>query len=138
MLGKKTLREAIEGRIAQRSNEDVFLAREFMDLSGKNQVLRTLQNLVRDKSLVKLGYGIYGRAIISRLSNEPILYCRSGFAGAARQALTKLGVVWERSQAELDYNAGHSTQIPVNPVVQIKGRFSRKIHYGSQELIVIR
>jgi hypothetical protein len=87
MRQQKTLRERIEGRIARRQGEDVFLPREFADLGGEDQVLRALRDLVREKRLVRLGYGVYGRAVVSRLSGEPILYSPSGFLGAARQAL---------------------------------------------------
>jgi hypothetical protein len=132
------LRERIEGRIARKRSEDVFLPREFRDLGGEDQVLRVLRILVREKRLVRLGYGVYGRAIVSRLSGDPVLYSRNGFLGAARQALTKLGVKWEPSQAERDYNEGLSTQVPVNPVVRIKGRFSRQLRDGKQELVVAK
>ena len=54
---------------------------------GQDQVLRALRDLVRESRLVRLGYGVYGRAEISRLSGEPILAARDGFIGAARQAL---------------------------------------------------
>ncbi len=134
----RTLRERIEGRIARKRSEDVFLPREFRDLGGEDQVLRVLRILVREKRLVRLGYGVYGRAIVSRLSGDPVLYSRNGFLGAARQALTKLGVKWEPSQAERDYNEGLSTQVPVNPVVRIKGRFSRQLRDGKQELVVAK
>jgi len=132
------LRERIEARIVQRKCEDVFLTREFRDLGGEDQVLRVLRGLVRDKRLVRLGYGVYGRAVVSRLSGEPILYSPNGFLGAARQALTKLGVEWEPTDAERAYNKGRSTQVPVNPVVRVKGRFSRRLRDGSQELILER
>ncbi len=99
----------------------MFLPREFRDLGGEDQVLRVLRILVREKRLVRLGYGVYGRAVVSRLSGDPILYSQSGFLGAARQALTKLGVKWEPSEAESDYNEGRSTQIPLNPVVRVNG-----------------
>lgn len=79
-----------------------------------------------------------GRAVVSRLSGDPILYSQNGFLGAARQALTKLGVTWEPSEAERDYNEGRSTQIPLNPVVRVKGRFSRRLRDGNQELVVAR
>ncbi|MCC6539762.1 MAG: conjugal transfer protein [Bryobacterales bacterium] len=138
MQQSRTLRQRIEARIARTGGEDVFLTREFLDLGGEDQVLRALRSLVRDKRLVRLGYGVYGRAIVSRLTGDPILYSRSGFAGAARQARTKLGVTWESSDAERDYNAGRSTQVPVNPVVRIKGRFSRHLRDGKQELVVVR
>ena len=138
MRRNKTLRERIEGRIARKRSEDVFLPREFRDLGGEDQVLRVLRGLVREQRLVRLGYGVYGRAVISRLSGAPILFSRNGFSGAARQALTKLGVKWQPSEAERDYNQGVSTQIPVNPVVRVKGRFSRKLRDGNRELVVAR
>jgi Family of unknown function (DUF6088) len=138
MRQRKTLREKIESRIVQRKSEDVFLTREFRDLGGEDQVLRVLRGLVRDNRLVRLGYGVYGRAVVSRLSGEPILYSPNGFLGAARQALTKLGVEWEPTDAERAYNKGRSTQVPVNPVVRVKGRFSRRLRNGSQELIFER
>lgn len=138
MSKPRTLRERIETRITRKRGEDVFLPREFADLGGEDQVLRVLRILVREKRLVRLGYGVYGRAIISRLSGDPILSSQIGFIGAARQALTKLGVKWEPSEAERDYNEGRSTQIPVNPVVRIKGRFSRRLRDGKQELVLAR
>ncbi|MGO8792828.1 MAG: conjugal transfer protein [Terriglobia bacterium] len=138
MRRTKTLRERIEGRIARKHGEDVFLPREFRDLGGKDQVLRVLRILVREKRLVRLGYGVYGRAVVSRLSGDPILYSQSGFFGAARQALTKLGVKWEPSEAESDYNEGGSTQVPLNPVVRVRGRFSRRLRDGRQELVLAR
>src|SRR5258708_37746978 len=138
MRRPKTLRERIEARIARKGSEDVFLPREFRDLGGEDQVLRVLRGLVREKRLVRLGYGVYGRAVVSRLSGEPILFSQNGFLGAARQALTKLGVAWEPTDAERAYNEGRSTQIPVNPVVRVTGRFSRRLRDGSRELVLER
>ncbi|MFH1137940.1 MAG: DUF6088 family protein [Pseudomonadota bacterium] len=135
---KKTLREKIETRIARKAGEDVFLPREFADMGDEDQVLRALRELVSDKRLIRLGYGVYGRAVVSRLSGEALLYSKRGFIGAARQALDKLGVEWETTKAEKNYNEGKSTQIPVNPVVRVKGRFSRRLKYGNLELIVER
>ena len=138
MRQRKTLREKIEARIARKRRDDVFLPREFRDLGGEDQVLRVLRGLVREKRLVRLGYGVYGRAVISRLSGEPILYSPNGFLGAARQALTKLGVTWEPTEAERAYNEGRSTQVPLNPVVRVKGRFSRRLRDGNLELVFER
>jgi Family of unknown function (DUF6088) len=138
MRRRKTLRERIEARIARNKRYDVFLPREFADLGGEDQVLRVLRFLVREGQLVRLGYGVYGRAIISQRSGEPILYSPNGFPGAVRQALTKLGVQWEPTEAERAYNEGRSTQVPVNPVVRVKGRFSRQLRYGNAELVLVR
>jgi hypothetical protein len=127
-----------ESRIARKRGDDVFLPREFRDLGGEDQVLRVLRILVREKRLVRLGYGVYGRAVVSRLSGNPILYSRGGFLGAARHAMTKLGVAWEPSEAERDYNEGRSTQIPLKPGVRVKRRFSRRLREGKRELVVAR
>ena len=135
---RQTLRAKIEARIARKIRDDVFLPREFADLGDGDQVLRVLRRLVREGHLVRLGYGVYGRAVVSQLSGKPILYSSDGFIGAARQALTKLGVQWEPTEAERAYHEGRSTQVPVNPVVRVKGRFSRKLRYGHTELVLER
>jgi len=101
-------------------------------------LLRALRKLVDDGRLVRLGYGVYGRATVSSLSGKPMLYSRDGFAGVARQALDKLGVKWEPTEAERAYNEGRSTQVPVNPVVRVKGRFSRHLRYRNAELVLER
>jgi hypothetical protein len=135
---KQTLRQKIEQRITRQKGEDVFLTREFKQLGGEDQVLRALRALVEDGQLVRLGYGVYGRARRSRLSGEPILNSADGFSGAARQALDKLGVEWEPTKAERAYNEGRSTQVPINPVVRVKGRFSRRLRYRDTELALER
>ena len=43
MFRRKTLREKIEGQIAKRRGKSVFLTREFTNLAGEDQVLRTLR-----------------------------------------------------------------------------------------------
>lgn len=133
----RTLLSRIEARIA-RKRDSVFLTREFSDLGGEDQVLRALRTLVRQKRLVRLGYGVYGRSIRSRLTGAPMLDSPSGFIGATREALTKLGVEWEPGEAEKAYNAGASTQIPVNPVLKVRSRFSRQLRYGNSELVLER
>ncbi len=138
MPRSKTLREKIEARIARRKGEDVFLTREFSDLGGEDQVLRVLRGIVREGQLARLGYGVYGRAFKSSLTGKPVLRTTDGFIGAARQALDKLGVKWELTEAQRAYNEGRSTQIPVNPVVRVKGRFSRHLRYGNSELTLER
>src|SRR5260370_5616010 len=98
-MGRRTtLRERIETRIARKRGEDVFLPREFADLGGEDQVLRVLRHLTREGRLVRLGYGVYARAIVSRLSGKPVLYSPNGLASAAPQALNKLGGKWGPTQ----------------------------------------
>jgi Family of unknown function (DUF6088) len=133
MPRRRTLRERIGDRIA-RKRDDVFLTREFRDLGGEDQVLRALRRMVRDGELVRLGYGVYGRAETSQLSGQPMLAARGGFIDAARQALNKLGVEWEPTEFQKAYNEGRSTQVPVNPAVRVKGRISRRLKYQDTEL----
>jgi hypothetical protein len=137
MRQTKSLRERISLRI-KRSRASVFLPREFNDLGGEDQVLRALRQLVQDGNLIRLGYGVYGRAEPSALSGQPMLATPEGFIGASREALTKLGVAWEPSSWERAYNEGRSTQVPVNAVVRIKGRFSRRLSYNGRPLVLER
>jgi hypothetical protein len=113
----------VEKRIA-RKGDAVFLPREFVDLGGEDQILRALRELVREGRLIRLGYGVYARAERSKLTGQPILAGPDGFVGASRAALNKLGVKWEPTEWERAYNEGRSTQVPVNAVVRVKGRFA--------------
>jgi len=133
MRRERTLRGKVEARIAER-RDDAFLPREFRDLGGEDQVLRVLREMVRDGCLVRLGYGVYGRAEASQLSGKPMLAARGGFIDAARQALSKLGVEWEQTEFQRAYNEGRSTQVPINPDVRVKGRFARRLSYQDTEL----
>jgi hypothetical protein len=133
MAKRRTLRDRIGDRIARR-RDDVFLTREFRDLGGEDQVLRALRGMVRDGELVRLGYGVYGRAEISSLTGKPMLAAQGGFIDAARQALDKLGVRWELTEFQRAYNEGRSTQVPINPAVRVKGRFARHLRYQDAEL----
>jgi hypothetical protein len=42
------------------------------------------------------------------------------------------------TESERAYNEGRSTQVPVNPVVRVKGRFRRQLRYGKAELVLER
>jgi hypothetical protein len=137
MPRRDSLQAKIEKRIAERS-DDVFLTREFADLGGERQVLRALRKEVEAGGLIRLGYGVYGRTFKSQLSGKPVLYNKGGFTGAARDALDKLGVKWEPSDAERAYNEGRTTQIPMKPKLRVEGRFSRKLRDGAMELILER
>lgn len=134
---KKTLRGKVEARIA-RKRSDVFLTRDFADLGGQDQVIRALRELTKERRLLKLGYGVYARAKVSRLSGRVMLASPSGFPGVAQQTLKKLGVKWEQTEAQRAYVEGRSTQVPANAVVNVKGRFSRQLRYGNSELIIGR
>lgn len=132
---RQTLQKKIASRV-DRSRRDVFLTRDFAELSGEDQVIRALRKLVGERKLVRLGKGVYAKARPSRLSGRAVLVNPAGFLSVAQQALGRLGVEWEPTQAQQDFAADRSTQIPVNPVVKVKGRFARKLSYGPNELVI--
>ena len=76
------------------------------------------RELTEDGKLIRLGYGVYGRAEISPLTKQPML-AGDGFDQVSRQVLDKLNVPWEPATAERDYNAGRSTQVPMTPRVRL-------------------
>lgn len=57
-----------------------------------------LRSLGRDGKLMRLGYGVYGRTEVSRLSGSHVLAAHGRFIDAARQVLNKLGVQWEATE----------------------------------------
>lgn len=138
MRRRGTLRERVKKRIAER-RDDAFLTREFLDLGGERQVLRALRQLTEEGLLIRLGYGVYGRAEISSLTQKPML-AGDGFGPVSRQVLDKLKVPWEPTQAEQAYNEGRSTQVPMTPRVRLprRSRFSRKLRYNTMELTIER
>jgi hypothetical protein len=138
MRGRRmTLRQRIAARIAK-CRDDAFLTREFLDLGGERQVLRALRELTEEGKLIRLGYGAYGRAEISPITNQPML-AGDGFGSVSRQVLNKLNVPWEPTTAERDYNEGRSNQVPMTPRVRLRGnRFSRKLRYKTMELTLER
>jgi hypothetical protein len=137
MRRRQTLRERVESRIAER-RDDAFLTREFRDLADERQVQRALRELTDAGKLIRLGYGVYGRAEVSPITHQPML-SGDGFGPVARQVLDKLNVRWEPTSAERAYNEGRSTQVPMTPRVRVRGsRFSRKLRYKTMELSIER
>jgi GNAT superfamily N-acetyltransferase len=135
---RTSLRERIAAKI-DRSDDAVFLTREFRRLGCERHVLRALRQLVEEGRLIRLGYGVYGRAEISRLTGKPMLAATGGFIDAAHQTLDKLGVPWEQTEFQRAYNEGRSTQVPVNAAVRVvKSRITRKLRHQGNELIMER
>ena|ERR1019366_1131508 len=137
-VGRDSLRARIAAQIAG-SSDAVFLTREFSRLGCERHVHRALRQLVEEGRLIRLGYGVYGRAEISNLTGRPMLAASGGFIDAARQALDKLGVPWEPTEFQRTYNEGRSTQVPINPAVRVvRSRITRKIRHQGHELIMER
>ena len=122
--------ENLETRIMKRiarKRGDVFLRADFRDLGGYDQVGRVLRGLVRNGRLLKLGYGIYTRAVKSPFSDKPVP--PKGLATLI-EALKRLGVEIAQTRLQQEYNAGRTTQAPTGRVVAVRGRISRKLGYN--------
>ncbi len=126
--------ENLETRVMKRiarKRGDVFLRADFRDLGGYDQVGRALRGLVRQGRLLKLGYGIYTRAVKSPFSDN--LVPPKGLATLA-EALQRLGVDTAPTLLEQDYNEGKTTQVPTGRVVAVRGRIRRKLGYDGVSL----
>lgn len=112
---------------------NVALRKDFNDLGSYRQVSRALNELMADKKLVKIGFGIYAKAYLSRFSDTPLI--KNGTDGTLRVALKRLGVAFEPGGAEKNYNEGKTTQVPVRNIVRLKSRCRRRIGYKNSTLI---
>lgn len=126
----QTLATRILKRIGSKRG-DVFLRADFCDLGGYDHVGRVLRDLVSKGQLLKVGYGIYTRAVKSPFSDK--LVPKKGLA-TLREALERIGVETAPSQLEEDYNAGKTTQVPTGRVVAVRGRVRRKLGYDGISL----
>lgn len=122
---KQSLKSKIEAQIC-RSRQNVFMRRDFAALGGYDQVGRALLGLVKKGLLIKIGYGLYAKARLNSITNQPMLAAIGGFNQVAKEALDLMNVKWEPSKAFKEYQRG-STQLPINASVTINSRFTRKI-----------
>jgi len=124
------------GRSVARSKRNVFLRRDFSRLGSYDAVGRALRRLTNSGRLVQIGYGLYAKAAISPLSGKasPLI----GIRRLAVEALGRLGKTIEPSSFERSYNSGRSTQVPTGRSLAVKGRFSRRIGYGGNNVVFER
>ena len=127
-----TLKDKIQYRI-KKSKETVFLVSDFMDLSGRDQILRALRTLIKENLIIKVGKGIYSKVIKSVISGKFIH--ADNLRNIAISALKKMGVEVVTTKAELDYNNKLTTQVPNGFIIGVNKRVSRNISFGK---VVIR
>ncbi|MCC6192725.1 MAG: hypothetical protein IT318_27190 [Anaerolineales bacterium] len=132
-MALNTLKSKVRYRIS-RSKSSVFTPQDFLDLSGRPQIGRVLAKLVDEEGLVKLGYGLYAKSRRSSLTGAVIPV--KGIPELAREALTKIGADVRPSSAEQAYNSGQSRQVPTGRVIGVKGRVSRKIGFGGNNVMI--
>ena len=123
-MNTQTLKDKVNTKI-DRSVRQVFLRSDFIRLGGYDQIGRALRDLAAEGKLIKVGYGLYAKARLNRLTGDPMLAAEGGFVAVAKEALKRLGVKWTDTNFDA-YQKG-ATQIPANAQVVVFGRFNRKI-----------
>ena len=136
-MTKKYYQNSLKFKVLARIKEtrsNVVLREDIEDMGSPRQISRCFKDLVEMGELVKIGYGIYAKAYVSKTLNKPVI--QNGFGQACKEALTKKGIKWEPGSAEQAYNAGASTQVPVRTIIQLKSRYRGHLSYGNRKLIV--
>jgi len=123
------VKDTIANLIAN-SPRDVFIRKDFQDIGSYVQVGRGLNQLVKKGMLVKIGYGLYAKAIIAPLSKGIIP--RKPLRDLATEALARFNIEVFPSSYDRNYDEGRTTQVPTGRVVGVKIRTSRKIGYNGR------
>jgi hypothetical protein len=122
--GKMTVKARVKSRIFA-SKDKVFIPKDFAQIASYAQVLRALKELIKDKKIVRLGYGLYAKADINPFDGN--VYPKADDVTIGKEILRKLKIKWDYSQAVKEYNAFQSTQIPIKNMIVVKGRLRRQI-----------
>jgi len=116
-----------------RSKANVFTPKDFLDLSGRDQVGRGLRELIAEDVLIKFGQGLYAKAKRSSLTGKLIPI--KSLPELAKEAITeKLNAKLVTSKDVKRYNRGQTTQVPTGRMITVKGRVSRKMSYDGKSI----
>lgn len=126
-----SLDKKIQYRIS-RSKSNVFLFKDFTDLSDRDQIGRALRGLAKGGSIIKIGKGVYAKTKYSSIFNKTIP--AKPLKELGLEMLDKLGVETAPTYYEQQYNKDNSTQVPTGRVIGVKGRVSRKLSYNGAEI----
>lgn len=127
-----TINRKVQTRV-KRSKGSVFLRSDFKDIADYDQVGRALRELVQEGLLIKIGYGLYARARINRITGNVMADNPSGPDGVVIEAMEKLGVEYQLDDLSRMNLSGDSTQIPAKvKIIPKNTRFTRKIAIGKQ------
>lgn len=126
MVKLLTLKDKIKYRI-RKSKENTFLVRDFMDLSGRDQILRALRALMKENEIIRVGKGVYTKAKKSFITGDYIP--KDNLRTIAITALKKLGVKVMQTDDEKNYNARLTEQVPNEFIIGVNKRVSRNISF---------
>ena len=125
----KTLEDKILEKITL-ADDEVFTRKDFQGIGNYNSVGRCLCNLVKKGKMIKIGHGLYAKAIVSPFSKNIIP--RKPLPGLGVEVLKKFGIEAFLSSYQRAYNEGRSTQVPTGRLIGVKARIKRKIGYAGK------
>ena len=127
-----TIQDRIQTRV-KRSKRSVFLRSDFKDIADYDQVGRAIRKLVCEGLLMRIGYGLYVRARVNRITGDQMPDNPAGADGVVIEVMEKLGVDYQFDKLSQMNFSGDSTQIPARVKITPKNpRFTRKIAVGKQ------
>ena len=121
------LEKRIQYRI-KKSKDFVFMLPDFLDLSDRDQIMRALRKLIAKGLILKVGQGVYVKAIKSLISEEFVPAIPLAEIGKIVAKKLKVKVI--PNKFEVWYNEGKSTQVPTGFVISILGQINRKIGFN--------
>ena len=117
------------------SRRYVFERKDFAHFASHSQISRSLKLLIEKGVLMRLGYGLYTKATINSLTNQPMPTHPGGTDGVMLEILKKLGVPFEIDQMSLKSINGHSNQILASVQYSWSNKaFNREIKLGNRVL----
>ncbi len=129
MNSLNTLEELIAFEI-DNSLRDVFMLKDFNDIGSEGQVLLGLNQLEEKGKIMRMGEGIYAKAVISPLSKR-IVPCKS-LRQLATELLESLSIEVVASSYEKAYNEGRTTQVPTGRVIGVNKPISLEFGYDGK------
>ncbi len=112
----------------------MFTRDDFKDIAGYDQVGRALRELVREGQLLKVGYGVYTKALKNSITGKIIPTSPGGSSAIIVEALERLNVSYRFDGATTDYSCGNSTQVPATVQIKTSSRFKRILTVGKSTL----
>ncbi len=127
-----TIQDKIKTRV-KRSKRSVFLRSDFKDIADYDQIGRGLRSLAQEGLLMKIGYGLYARTRINRITGKLMPDNDAGADGVLIEAMERLDVDYKFDDLSTMSIRGNSTQIPASvTIVPTDPRFTRKITVGKR------
>lgn len=117
-----------------KTNGEVFTRDDFSRFGSPSRVTRAIQELLKAGMIVKLGYGVFAKAMPSPIDKAPIP--RKPLEALLTEVFESLNIPITQGQAIADYQAGKSDQIPNSLTISTGSRVvTRKIGFGSRQVV---